>query len=243
VTPIDRHAEANVSDATQIRHSPLGRQVYDLLWKRIIHHQLRPGDRLSDLHLSKELGVSRTPVREALHRLSQDGVVRAESRRGFFVASFSSQDADELYDLREALEVLAVRLALPRLADDELSEAERALDAVACRLAAGDEAAAEEFLSVDRAFHQLLVRAANNQRLAAMMTALQAQISVFQVYGIHMQDLLELSIAHHRAILAALRQRDSEAAQHAMQRHIRDVKQRVLAELKSLEDGRADVDR
>ena len=68
-----------------IQQSLLGKQVYELLWQRIVSHQLRPGDKLSDLRLSEELGVSRTPVREALHRLAQEGIVRAESRRGFYV--------------------------------------------------------------------------------------------------------------------------------------------------------------
>jgi DNA-binding GntR family transcriptional regulator len=218
-----------------IQQSLLGKQVYNLLWQRIVRHQLRPGDKLSDVRLSEELGVSRTPVREALQRLAQEGIVRAESRRGFFVAGFSSQDVREVYDVRTALEVLAVRLALPALADVQIEAAQAALDAVAQRVAAGDEGANEAFLAVDRAFHDLLIETANNRRLAAMMASLQAQVRVFQFYGIHFRDLTETSIAQHQAILAALRRRDPVAAEQAMTHHIQDVKARVLAEFESLE--------
>lgn len=98
----------------KIHHTTLGNQVYSIIWEQIVSHKLRSGDKISDLRLSEELGVSRTPIREALHRLSQDGIVRSESRRGFFVTTISSQDVGEVYNIRAALEVLAVRLALPR---------------------------------------------------------------------------------------------------------------------------------
>src|SRR5437763_1833167 len=132
-----------------IQQRPVGQQVYDLLWQRIVSHQLRPGDKLSDVRLSEELGVSRTPVREALQRLAQDGMVRAESRRGFFVAQFSSRDVGEVYDVRTALEVLAVRLAFPHLTEADLATSQTALDAVARRVRAGDAGAPAEFLEVD----------------------------------------------------------------------------------------------
>jgi DNA-binding GntR family transcriptional regulator len=213
-----------------IQQSLLGRQVYDLLWERILAHQLRPGDKLSDQRLSEELGVSRTPVREALYRLAQDGIVRAESRRGFYVAGFSSADVREIYDVRTALEVLAVRLALPHLSDAELAEAQQALDGVRQRIAAGDAGANEAFLVIDRAFHDLLIRVADNRRLAAMMGTLQAQVRVFQYYGIHFQHILAQSLDQHQAILTALKARDPAAAEAAMERHIQGVKDWVLSE-------------
>jgi DNA-binding GntR family transcriptional regulator len=218
-----------------IQQSLLGRQVYELLWRRIVSHQLQPGDKLSDLRLSEELGVSRTPVREALHRLAQEGIVRAESRRGFYVSDFSSEDVREVYDVRTALEVLAVRLALPHLRAADLDIAQRELDAVSRRVRAGDPEANETFLVIDRAFHQMLVQAANNRRLAGMMASVQAQLRVFQFYGIHFQDMMEMSLEHHQAILAALRAGDRPAAEAAMERHIQEVKARVLAEFVSQE--------
>ena len=102
---------------------------------------------------------------------------------------------------------------------------------------AGAEGANEDFLEVDRAFHDLLIQAANNRRLAAMMASLQAQLRVFQFYGIHFQGMTDVSIAQHQAILAALRRRDGAAAEQAMAHHIQDVKARVLVEFVGPEDG------
>ena len=222
------------SDAL-IQPSLLGKQVYELLWRRIVSHQWQPGDTLSDLRLSEELGVSRTPVREALHRLAQEGIVRAESRRGFYVSHFSSEDVREVYDVRMALEVLGVRLALPHLRAADLDAAQEALDAVIRRFRAGDPEANETFLVIDRAFHEMLIQAAHNRRLAGMLASVQAQLRVFQFYGIHFQDMMEMSLAHHQAILAALRAGDRPAAEAAMERHIQEVKERVLAEFLSQE--------
>jgi len=220
----------SIDPNSPIRHTPLGDQVYHLLWQRIVSHQLRPGDKLSDLHLSRTLGVSRTPIREALRRLVQDGIVRAENRRGFFVATFSSQDVREIYDLRTALEVLAVRLALPHLQDDALDAAQRALDEASQRIASGDERGHEQFLTIDRQFHQLIVDSAQNRRLSAMLASLQAQLSIFQIYGVHFRELLDQSIRHHQTILRACKDRDRVAAEQAMEAHIQDVKAFVLIE-------------
>jgi DNA-binding GntR family transcriptional regulator len=223
---------------SQIQHSPLGDQVYAIIWERIISRQIGPGDKLSDLRLSEDLGVSRTPVREALHRLAQDGIVRSESRRGFFLASFSSQDVAEVYDIRTALETLSVRLALPHLTDAELDEAQRELDASRGEITYGGERAEEyweHWLAIDRAFHRLLAQRARNRRLEALIGGLQAQIGVFQVYGIHSSPLRLLSIDHHEAILSALKARDAAAAGRAMERHIQEVKEWVLAEFVSRE--------
>jgi DNA-binding GntR family transcriptional regulator len=219
----------------QIQHSPLGDQVYAIIWDQIVSHRLRPGDKISDLRLSEELGVSRTPIREALHRLAQDGIVRTQSRRGFFVTSFSSQDVSEVYDIRAALEVLAVRLALPRLADKELDEAQRAVEESHQQIVGGVEGAEEHWLTLDRAFHQMLAQRARNRRLETLLTSLQTQIGVFQVYGIHSSPLRLLSIDHHRTILAALKARDGVAAERAMEHHIQEVKEWVLAEFVSRE--------
>jgi DNA-binding GntR family transcriptional regulator len=224
-----------IAAMSKIQHSRLGDQVYTIIWERIVNHQLQPGDKISDLRLSEELGVSRTPVREALHRLAQDGIVRTENWHGFFVARFSSRDVNEVYDIRTALEVLAVRAALPHLTEAELDESQHALEESRQQIRRGVEGAQEQWLTTDRAFHRLLAHKAQNSRLEAMLTGLQTQVGVFQVYGIHAPPLNLLSIDHHEAILMALQARDRAAAERAMEHHIQEVKEWVLAEVISRE--------
>jgi DNA-binding GntR family transcriptional regulator len=232
---VSAQAVSVAGDTMTIQQTSLGDQVYAVIWGQIASHKLRPGDKLSDLHLSQDLGVSRTPVREALHRLAQDGIVRAESRRGFFVTSFSSADVDEIYDIRTALEVLAVRRALPTLTEAEVESARQSLDEVRLRFERGDAEAGERWLKVDREFHQLLAHTAQNRRLSGLLAGLQAQIAVFQVYGTHVRQINLLSLEHHQAILAALETRDGLTAERAMERHIQEVKRLMLAEFASRE--------
>ena len=209
--------------------SGLGDEVYRLLWKRILDHGLRPGDKLSDLRLSHELGVSRTPLREALRRLVSDGIVRAERNRGFFVASFSASDIAEIYDLRATLETMALRAAAPRLTPDDLRHAQTDLDNVEARLkGASTESEKQEaytaFLEVDRGFHRLLVDLAGNSRLRNMVEGLWAQIAVFQWAGGFRDHWTTAAITRHRSIIAALLEGDVERAAEALRQHIDEVK-------------------
>lgn len=219
------------SDKLAIVNNPLASQVYELLWQKIVRSEFKPGEKLSDLRLSEQMGVSRTPVREALQRLVQDGIVAARANHGFFVATFSTKDATELYDVRAALEVLAVRLAFPHLNSLLLEDAVGQLEAICERLAVNDPTAKADYLPVDQAFHRLIYGAANNKRLETLLDGLLAQIGVFQIYGLHSEKLLKVSIEQHQAILNALLRRDLPAAELAMQEHIQSVKQQIIIEL------------
>jgi DNA-binding GntR family transcriptional regulator len=220
----------------QIPRTSLGEEVYSLLWKRILDRGLRPGDKLSDLRLSQELGVSRTPTREALQRLVRDGIVRTERNRGFFVVSFSASDIAEIYDLRATLETMALRVAAPRLTWDVLRSAQIDLDLSEAQLnAAGTESAKLEahtaFLEVDRGFHRSLVELAGNSRLQSMVEGLWAQIAVFQWAGGFSDHLTEAAITRHRLIIAAMLRGDLELATEELREHIDEVKLWAIEEL------------
>lgn len=223
-------AQASILDGEKIEYNSLSTQVYELLWKRIVTQKIKPGEKLSDVQLSKDLGISRTPVREALYRLVQEGIVQNQNLRGFYLATFSSHDVKEIYDLRTALEVLAIRLALPNLSQADLEQSQMALDEVQKMLIHENVKGREKFLKIDRDFHSLLVRSSQNRRLETSLDSLQAQIGVFQLYGIHLTDLVNLSLEHHQAIVSALLQRDRTIAERAMERHIQEVKAHVLAD-------------
>src|SRR5690554_847234 len=114
---------AGITPLHPIERRNLGSDVYRILRDRILRQELKAGEKLSDLRLSNELGVSRTPIREALHQLVQDGVVIAEPNRGFFVATFSQRDLEEIFELRLALELFAVRRIDLQGRKDELERA------------------------------------------------------------------------------------------------------------------------
>lgn len=222
--------------STLIARSHLGSDVYRVLWERLLDRQFHAGEKLSDQRLSTEFGVSRTPVREALHRLAQDGVVHARPNRGFFVASFSPVDIAEIYDLRAALEGFALRTVTPAIASTDLQNALDELDEAAALIAsatsAGERfAAAAHFLELDRGFHRCLIERTGNGRLLTIIHGLWAQIAVFQRAGAHVPGWMEVAIAQHRDVINLLLTGDVLAAAAALEAHILDMKARVLAEL------------
>jgi DNA-binding GntR family transcriptional regulator len=219
----------NENELDRIPRTNLGEGVYRLLWKRILDRGLRPGDKLSDLRLSHELGVSRTPTREALQRLVSDGIVRVERNRGFFVASFSASDIAEIYDLRATLETMALRAAAPRLTPDLLRSAQIDLDGSEARLIAAHTDSEKldahtAFLEVDRGFHRLLVELAGNSRLQNMVEGLWAQIAIFQWAGGFRDHVTVAAITRHRSIIAAMLDGDVERAIGELGQHIDEVK-------------------
>jgi len=214
----------------------LGSDVYSILWDRILSRNLHPTEKLSDLRLSEELGVSRTPVREALHRLVQDGVVIYSPNRGFSVATFSPEDISEIFDLRAVLEALALRTVAAKLRPEEYTWASSELDRVKLLIdGAGNDTerheAASEFLNVDQGFHQWLIEGSQNQRLITFVNGLWAQISVFQRAGTHIPGWNEIALKQHKAVIDLLLADDGERAADALQDHILDMKVRVLADI------------
>lgn len=233
-----RSASASLASAAGndfIQRRNLGADVYRVLWDRILDRQLHPGEKLSDLRLSEELGVSRTPVREALLRLEKDGVVIAEPNRGFFVASYDRRDIEEIYELRAALEAFALRHAAITVSPadirhqlDELDRVDRLL-----REARTDEertAASEAFLEVDRGFHSFLLDNSHNRRLVATLDGLWAQIAVFQKAGLMITGWVDKALDEHRAIINHLVAGDPDAAARALEVHILNIQRRVLAD-------------
>src|SRR5260370_17307698 len=133
--------------------------AYEQIWKQLVFASERKEQRLSDVALAEKLGVSRTPVRQALERLVKDGLVRSDPRRGFWTRQFTVQDIHEIYELRGALEVLALRLAAPRLDPADLRLQLDLLYKVREQL---DQRPISLFLQCDFRLHTLLIRASGN---------------------------------------------------------------------------------
>lgn len=215
IAPIEQHA--------------LGEQVYRAIREQIVSGRLRPGEKLSDLRLSNALHVSRTPVREALYRLAQEGVVQVYRRRGFAVTTITAHDVRELYEIRLGLELMAVRLGGPHLDAAALHTMQHSHEIMATLMRMGAEGASAAFQKADWDLHHALFTAARNRRLLALRERLQAQLDVLQVYGLRLEPLFLLSIDHHAAIMEALIAQDWPKAERAMAWHITEMQARALA--------------
>ncbi len=202
--------------------------AYEELWKRVIMIGGSKEQRLSDVTLSEQLGISRTPVRQALERLVQEGLARSDPRRGFWTRTYTARDIHEIYELRGALEVLAVRLAAPRLSQKALKEQLDDLYAVRAVL---ETHPVLRFLQIDLRFHIFITHASNNGRLIHSLALLRSQLSMFQMQDTYYPQRMEIALNDHERILQALFAGNIDAAAEQLAAHIRHAMSGVLADI------------
>lgn len=224
---------AGLNPLQPIERRNLGSDVYRILRDRILSQELKAGEKLSDLRLSSELGVSRTPIREALHQLAQDGVVIAEPNRGFFVATFTRKDLEEIFELRKVLEMYAIE----HLGEaDHTEELERALyelehvERLIKNATTESEKldAGEAFLKTDRGFHSWLVSTVGNKRMSTIVGGLWTQIAIFQQVDGDIPEWMLVAVEQHRNLLNRLLEKDIEGARGLMSNHLEDMQTLVL---------------
>jgi DNA-binding GntR family transcriptional regulator len=213
----------------------LRERVHDHLKQEILASRYPPGCELLEVPLAEELGVSRGPVREALRSLESEGLVKITPRRGAVVTSLTKRDFLEAYQVREALEALGVRLAVPRLAPVDLDALGDRIETMSSRAAEGD---VDGFFDANAAFHEAFVEASQNRMLIEVYHRLMAQMGPYRRPSARLRGNFERSVAEHREILAAARMRDVETAVAMLRRHV-EVPQRMLETLSDEEFVRA----
>lgn len=219
-------------------HRTLWQRVYEHLREEIISGRLIPGTELHEAALARLLGVSRGPIREALGRLATEGLVTIRPRRGAIVRALSNEEFIEAYQVREALEMMAVRLAVPRLTTEDLLEMERLIDEMAT---CGEAEDVQAFFEANTEFHQRFFEVAGNGMLSELYRQLRGQIDRHRLRSLELRGDLARSIEEHRAILWAARTGDVERAVRLASDHIRVPQIQLLAtedELASA-DGRS----
>ena len=216
--------EAEAGTARQLDNRTLWEQVRDRLREDILAGRLEPGTELSEVALAKDFGTSRGPLREALGRLASEGLVTITPRRGAVVAQLSREEFIDAYQVREALETLAVRLAVPLMSDAEIAHL-RELCELMDRAARDDEV--RVFFDTNNSFHEALVRGSRNRKLHDVHRMLVGQMVPYLPRSLELRGNLQQSVAEHQAILAAIEERDVERAAALLAEHI-EVPQRVL---------------
>jgi DNA-binding GntR family transcriptional regulator len=217
---------AEIATGPGVENLTLWQRVHDYLRTEILEGRLQPGTELVEVALAGQLGVSRGPLREAIGRLAAEGLVTVSPRRGAVVRSLSREEFLELYQVREALERMAVQLAVPRLTDEQfqgLAELNEAMDAYAAR----NEV--DAFFDTNLAFHARLFEAAGNSRLQDLYRQLLGQLGSYRLRSLMLRGNLQRSVAEHKAILRAARRGDAERAARLMADHIRVPQRRAMA--------------
>lgn len=226
-------SEAALSRPAPVENLTLWQRVYDHLRAEILAGRLEPGTELAEVALAEQLGVSRGPLREAIGRLASEGLVTVRPRRGAVVSSLSTEEFLELYQVREALELMAVRLAVPRLGTDDIAALQALIDEMSTR---AERKQVAEFFEANTAFHARLVDASGNAKLVDMYRQLLDQLGRYRRRSLQLRGNLQRSVAEHAAILRAAKRGDAERAAHLMSEHIR-VPQRGLKALADDEAG------
>ncbi|NLT94961.1 MAG: GntR family transcriptional regulator [Clostridia bacterium] len=209
-------------------YKPLREIVFETLRDAIINQVLRPGERLMEIQLAEELGVSRTPVREAIRKLELEGLVVMLPRRGAYVAGISMKDILEVFEVRAALEALAASLAAERITDEELDEMERQLVKETEETEANN---LRNIVEIDTTFHDLLYKAARNERLVNFVNLLQEQLHRFRSASLARPGRSKTALEEHRKILEAIAARDAKLAERLAREHIENAEQAMLLSL------------
>jgi DNA-binding GntR family transcriptional regulator len=192
-------------------------QVYDIIKQQIVTHRLRPGEPLVEKSMAEQLGVSTTPVREALLRLEYEALVTKMPYAGARVAEISSQDARDIFEVRSVLEGLAARLATSVLREDDFERAAQCIRASEAALSECDyKLCAEE----GRRFHALMLEKVDNKALHHCLQLLSGHIERVRNITSRVLPATAESIHEHSEILQNLQRRDASSAEQAMRHHI-----------------------
>jgi len=212
-------------------YKPLRELVLDAIRNAIMNGSLQPRERLMEIQLAEELGVSRTPIREALRKLELEGFIVMVPRKGAYVADLTFKDIADVFEIRAALEGLAAGLAAERITEEELESMERLLVGKQEAITSGD---IDRLVEVDTSFHELLYKASRNERLANIISNLREQIQRFRLTSLSFPGRNKESLQEHKQLVEAIQSRDSQLARHLAQEHIENA-ENVLIECIKME--------
>ena len=205
-------------------------RVFNAIENAILDGEYKDGDSLNELKLSKELGVSRTPVREALMQLELEGLVRNIPNKGAVVVGVTEQDTHDIYEIRIRIEGLASRLCAENITDDELHALEQIVDLQEFYLMKNDT---EQIWRLDGDFHKIIYDASRSRPLRFTLSNFHNYIKKARDISMHTEGRAEKTVAEHRAILDAIKMRDGELAEELTARHISNAEDNIFRSTES----------
>ncbi len=205
----------------------LNDRIYYYIRDRIVNNEIEPGSRIQYDELIKTLGVSRTPLRDAINRLQRDGLIEVKARSGTFVSIPKAKDIIEIYDLRKSLEILALDLAYERISTDMLDQLLKQAEAADQAIDQGDP---KPFFEADREFHRTIINHSNNSRLIQIMDTLEVQIKWFGIIITKNFNRPKQANEKHKQMLTALFEKDLDEAKQLMAEHIDEIKHYTIAD-------------
>jgi DNA-binding GntR family transcriptional regulator len=205
-------------------YKPLGEVVFEYLRNSILSGELSPGERLMEVTIADQLGVSRTPVREAIRKLEKENFVIMIPRKGAYVADLTKKDIVEVLEIRKELEGFAALLAAERISVIEKEELLEVITRFGKALEMMDK---KEMIRCDNDFHSLIFKASKNQRLINIITDLHDQFQRFRlIYFNEFDNYIEIQESHKR-IFSAIDEKNGAKARSEAEMHIKDIQKQV----------------
>ena len=211
---------------------PLRDVVFNTLRQAILKGELAPGERLMEIQLAEKLGVSRTPIREAIRKLELEGLVLMIPRKGAEVAKISEKSLRDVLEVRRSLEELAIELACQRMTEEELAQLEQAQAAFSSAISRG---VAMPIAETGEHYHDIIYQGTYNDKLVQMLNNLREQMYRYRLEYIKDEDKRQVLLVEHEHILAALKGRNIAEAKTAMREHIDNQEITVSRNIKEKE--------
>ena len=208
---------------------PLRDVVFNTLRQAILTGDLKPGERLMEIHLANRLGVSRTPIREAIRKLELEGLVIMIPRRGAEVAQITEKSLKDVLEVRRALDALCAELACDRITEEELANLKKACEDFEKATATKD---AKFIAKADVALHDIIVKATNNQRLVTLVNNLSEQMYRYRFEYIKDETQHSRLVDEHRTIYESIVRKDKEAASDAARVHIDNQEASIMKQIR-----------
>jgi len=214
---------------------PLRDVVFNTLRQAILKGELKPGERLMEIALAEKLGVSRTPIREAMRKLELEGLVVMIPRRGAQVANITEKDLNDVLEVRIALENVAIEKACTRMSKEDMGRLWLAAKEFERTMAEGNLVRLAE---ADVAFHEIIYRASDNKRLNQVLNNLREQIYRYRVEYLKEEETRNVLVKEHEELTKAIRQRDIKKAQEISFRHIENQRRAIIQSIEAEEAGK-----
>lgn len=198
------------------KHLTLREKILETIRDAIMSGALKPGEKVAEPELAERFGISRTPIREAFRQLESEGYLTVIPRKGAVVTSFSQQDVEEFYAIKSILEGYAARRACEKLTDREMDR----LETINAKLKLmAEEGDVSHFFKVHNDFHDLFIKAADNEKLTELINSLVSRFKRLRVASLSLPGRMAISVQEHEKIIEAFRKRNGELAERLVRKN------------------------
>lgn len=206
----------------------LNKVAYEYLYKSIVTCQYLPGEAIVEQEVTNKLGISRTPVREALRRLSSEGFIRQIPMKGSFVRQLTTHDIEDIFELRQMFEENALRSGFNEISAEELAMIEKKMNQLT------EDSDPEDFYESDRMLHRMIIGHAKNKRMIAFFNTIDSQLETFRYLSAMNNMRLKHSKEEHINIIKAIKEKKLESALKHLRLHLDNVKINTLKVLRQM---------